>query len=426
MSRGWKDSRASLWEEAFSEREVGYLEYSHIREGAGKVHIGLLRIIAGLLTIHLWLLPISGVWLIWLMKKYGIFCDFLYYIRQPGSIVSIILFAVLYVGLLTWLCWLCVLCKRLRIARRVAVWCLLWIPVLNYGLAVYVRGLARQEIDHHLHKIQLDDVRVERKICSTKYPFLLVHGVGFRDFHYFNYWGRIPRELVRNGARVYYGHQEAWGTVEDNGLILKDKIMEILRETGCEKVNIIAHSKGGLDARYVISGLRLEECVASLTTINTPHRGSKLVDFLKRIPDPVYRRICGMIDRYFGRLGDIKPDAYRASFQLSCVYAEEFNQKYPDSSTVYYQSYASLMKSGFSSKLLCIPYWILKALDAPNDGLVTVESAKWADFKGVVRNTRLRGISHGDMIDLTREDYQDFDVVEFYIQLVKELKEMGF
>ena len=84
------------------------------------------------------------------------------------------------------------------------------------------------------------------------------------------------------------------------------------------------------------------------------------------------------------------------------------------------------MKHGLSSKLLCVPYWILKVLDAPNDGLVTVESAQWTNFQGVVTNRYLRGISHGDMIDLTREDYRDFKVLEFYIQLVKKLGDMGF
>ena len=231
---------------------------------------------------------------------------------------------------------------------------------------------------------------------------------------------------MRNGAKVYYGHQEAWGTVEDNGQILREKIQEILKETGCEKVNIIAHSKGGLDSRYVISGLGMAPFVASLTTINTPHTGSKLVDFLKKLPDKVYWFVCRIIDLYFGRLGDKNPNAYAASYQLSHAYAKEFNENYPDAEGVYYQSYASLMKNGLSSKLLCIPYWVLKALDAPSDGLVTVESAAWTNFQGVVTNRYLRGISHGDMIDLTREDYKGFGVLEFYIQLAAGLKESGF
>lgn len=335
---------------------------------AERVHIHLLRLLTRLLTVTLWFMAICGGALWHQAAGHG------FGIRAAALLFLFVLVYLCFQGLMVWLC---VVCRRLRIAKRILVWTFMWIPAVNFGLALYVRGLARQEIDHALYRAELDDVRVERQICGTRYPLLLVHGVGFRDFHYFNYWGRIPRELARNGARVYYGHQEAWGSVEDNARILREKIYEIKRETGCRKVNIIAHSKGGLDSRYLISGLRMEGDVASLTTINTPHRGSALVDFLKRLPDKAYRMACHWIDAYFGRLGDGKPDAYRASYQLSQAYSREFNERYPDREGVYYQSYASLMRSGFSSKLLCVPYWVLKKLDGPNDGLVTVESAKW-------------------------------------------------
>lgn len=135
--------------------------------------------------------------------------------------------------------------------------------------------------------------------------------------------------------------------------------------------------------------------VASLTTICTPHRGSMLADLLMKLPDFLYRGICGLMDRYFGMLGDRAPNAYVASRQLSCAWTQEFNRKYPDSSSVYYQSYASMMKCGASCWLLSIPYWILKLLDAGSDGLVTEESARWTNFRGTLKNTYLRGISHG-------------------------------
>ena len=393
------------------------IDYDKLLTTAERVHIRILQVLNVFLTIALWFLVLGGGFVIYSWFHSGF--------RISNVVLTILLFLIYF---LFWalLIWMCLLCKRLRIAKRLLVWLFLWIPVVNFGLALYVKKLAKQEIDHTLYKIKLDEVRVEKQICSTRYPLLLVHGVGFRDFHYFNYWARIPRELVRNGAKVYYGHQEAWGTVEDNGQILREKIQEILKETGCEKVNIIAHSKGGLDSRYVISGLGMAPFVASLTTINTPHRGSKLVDFLKKLPDKVYWFVCRIIDLYFGRLGDKNPNAYAASYQLSHAYAKEFNENYPDAEGVYYQSYASLMKNGLSSKLLCIPYWVLKALDAPSDGLVTVESAAWTNFQGVVTNRYLRGISHGDMIDLTREDYKGFGVLEFYIQLAAGLKESGF
>src|SRR5207245_6473457 len=53
---------------------------------------------------------------------------------------------------------------------------------------------------------------------------------------------------------------------------------QILRWTG-EPVNLIAHSMGGLDARYMITHLGMAEHVRSLTTVSTPHRGTYLVDW---------------------------------------------------------------------------------------------------------------------------------------------------
>ena len=262
------------------------------RESVSRLHLFLLRFLTGVLTVFLFLVPLSGIWIISQMKTYSAFQDFWGYLRHWTSIASLLVFLFCYFWMFTALFWLCIICRRLRIAKRIIVWSMLWIPFLNYGLALYVRGLARQEIDHHLHKIHLDDVRVEYQICRTRYPLLLVHGVGFRDFHYFNYWGRIPRELKRNGAQVYYGHQEAWGTVEDNAEILRRKIFSICQETGAKKVNIIAHSKGGLDARYLISRLSMAPFVAALTTINTPHRGSALVEWLMKLPDGIYRLVC--------------------------------------------------------------------------------------------------------------------------------------
>src|SRR6185295_19714138 len=45
-----------------------------------------------------------------------------------------------------------------------------------------------------------------------------------------------------------------------------------------KKVNLIAHSMGGLDARYLTSCLGFSDRVASLTTIGTTHRGTRLAD----------------------------------------------------------------------------------------------------------------------------------------------------
>ena len=60
------------------------------------------------------------------------------------------------------------------------------------------------------HKQREDD-----QVCATRYPILMVHGVFFRDFKYFNYWGRIPEELEANGATIFYGNQPSADAVAD-------------------------------------------------------------------------------------------------------------------------------------------------------------------------------------------------------------------
>lgn len=318
-------------------------------------------------------------------------------------------------------------CRRLGIFKRLLIILGLGVPLVNLFLLRYLSKTAQAEMDLEICRFENRKERDGKMICATRYPLVLLHGIGFRDLQYFNYWGRIPKELARNGAQVYYGHQEAWGTIENNAAAIKATIEKILEETHSGKVNIIAHSKGGLDARYLISGLNMEEHIASLTTMSTPHHGSELLNILNKLPDGIYHLIASAIDANYKKLGDHAPDCYHASKQLAAGFCQEFNKKYPDSPKVYYQSYASCVKTVLGDSLLSIPNLLMIFAGASkNDGLVTIESAKWGTFKKTFVSTGRRGISHGDMIDLKREDYKGFDVIEAYVEIVKELKEMGY
>ncbi len=317
--------------------------------------------------------------------------------------------------------------KRLGRLRRLKTFVGLLIPGINIYFLYRIHRLAKEEYYIECCRYEARKTRKETDVCNTKYPIVLIHGIAFRDFQYINYWGRIPRILTERGAEIYYGHQQAWDTIENNAGHIKEIIEKALQETGAEKVNIIAHSKGGLDARYLISGLHMEEKVATLTTVSTPHRGSGIIEILEKLPDSTYRRIAGFVDKSFQKVGDKHPDCYHASKQLSPEFCRRFNEAYPDSPKVYYQSYASVMKCALSDYIMAIPHLLLYWKDrSPNDGLVTVESAKWGEFKKVFRNKHLRGISHVDMIDLRRDDIYIFDVLEEYIRIVMELKEKGY
>lgn len=274
-----------------------------------------------------------------------------------------------------------------------------------------------------ISKTDSNTIKKVSNLCKTKYPFLLLHGMGMRDFYYFNYWGYIPTELIKNGATIYYGKQDALGCIEHNSIAIKKRILEIISTEKCEKVNIIAHSKGGLEARYVISQLGIASHIASLTTISTPHRGSCFADFvIDKVPYPIFQTICSFINKLYIKIGDIQPDVYTTAHQLTTTYARFFNANNINDKNVYYQSYATVMKHCFSHPLLLIPYIIISKKEKCNDGLVTLSSAQWGHFQKVFMNESL-GTSHTDIIALTKNDSE---ITNIYIEIIKDLKKLGY
>lgn len=276
-------------------------------------------------------------------------------------------------------------------------------------------------------KIRLNESRKNEKICETKYPVLLVHGVFFRDSKLLNYWGRIPAELEKNGAVVYYGEQQSALSVEESSKELADKIKDIASKTGCGKLNIIAHSKGGLDARYAISMLGCDKYVASLTTVNTPHRGCIFAEYLlKAAPERVKSFIESTYNGAFQALGDKSPDFMSAVRNLTAGFCEEFNKSVIDSPGVLYQSVGSKAKNRRSGRFpLNVSYPVVKKYDGDNDGLVALNATEWGEKWITLYPKGKRGITHADVIDLNRENIKGFDVREFYVQLVADLKKRG-
>jgi triacylglycerol lipase len=261
---------------------------------------------------------------------------------------------------------------------------------------------------------------------KVKYPIILIHGAGFRDKTLgFNYWGRIPNCLSEHGIRIYYGGTDAWGSIEYNAEIVKNKIIDILKESKTEKVNIIAHSRGGLEARYLISTLNIDYAVASLTTISTPHHGVKAMDIAVKTPDRLYKFISFFVNGWFKILGDKKPDYFISSRQLSEIYSIEFNQQNPDNENVYYQSYAAKMKYFFSDFNFIIMNPYIQMTDGDNDGLCPVDSAKWGEFRGVVTTQGVFGISHAGIVDAYKVKYKGVDMMNFYLEIARELSEKG-
>jgi triacylglycerol lipase len=269
--------------------------------------------------------------------------------------------------------------------------------------------------------------------CKTRYPILLVHGIGLSDHRWFNYWGRIPKALENEGAVLFYGKQSAWGSIESNALFLKGRVEAILKETKAAKVNIIAHSKGGLESRYLISTLGMGGKIASLTTVATPHQGSKIMDLYVR-SHPAIPRFAAFFLDFFSRTPKTgREDPIVRATQTSPEAMERFNRANPDFPGTFYQSYVFMMQSPRSDAFFRFRYPKIKALEGDNDGLVSVESAKWGEFHGPFHGAGIRGISHLDEIDFRRRNLSAkkgtpgiTDIRHVYAGIAAGLKAKGF
>ena len=343
-------------------------------------------------------------------------------------LLDIVLFAVVLAGVF-WAGILRVYVSSTQIGlkwRVIGVLCG-WIPVLNLVVLGRLLKLASQEVAFENGKLLRNEARKSDAVCATKYPLLLVHGVFFRDFRYLNYWGRIPKELQQNGAKIFYGNHQSAASTRDAGQEIADRIRTIVTQTGCEKVHVIAHSKGGLDARYAISRLVVAPMVASLTTVNTPHRGCLFADYLlSKIPLDKQELMAKTYHAALRKLGDSNPDFLSAVRDLTAGACEAFNREVPDPEGVYLQSVGSCMKKPSGGRFpLSLSHRFVRLFDGENDGLVGAESFAWGQRYRYLSVAGNRGISHGDIIDLNRENLSTFDVREFFVELVAELKQMG-
>jgi triacylglycerol lipase len=236
---------------------------------------------------------------------------------------------------------------------------------------------------------------------SLKYPVVLVHGIVAHDRGgIIDFWGRIPQKLQENNVKVFFGNTDAWGSYESNAELLKVTIDRILDETNSEKVNIIAHSKGGIDSRYLIWKYNYGDKVASLTTISTPHHGAKIADLIYN-QKVIHSRISKNALVIFGKLyGDINPDLYNVNYQLTTEKMKEFNETISMDHRVYYQSIYTVMRNSFDDLMFFYSHWYLKSVDGDSDGIVSEYSAKWGDNVLKLEG----GISHAEIVDYKKKN----------------------
>lgn len=259
---------------------------------------------------------------------------------------------------------------------------------------------------------------------KTKYPILLVHGAGIKDTFFMKAFGEIDRILKIQGYDVYKSRCDAFGTVENNASQLKDEILRLLEDTGAEKVNIIAHSKGGLDAKYMIEQLGMSAGVASLTTLCTPYAGSPVASGILKAPEWMLRTAAFFVDLFYKACGDKHPDSFTVCKELRRT---DIAADTVGIAGVLCQSFSSTMrkKAKKNDFIMTIPLAFSRYFEknTETDGLVPRDSAIY----GVYRGDCLDGsISHNEIIDFMVTKCKRDKILSFYSALCEELVNNGF
>jgi triacylglycerol lipase len=291
---------------------------------------------------------------------------------------------------------------------------------------------------------------------GAPYPVVLLHGMaGFGKLEVgplqVTYFKGVVEELTKHGESVYVTIAPPYDTSEVRAQAIAKQIDEILARTGKKKVNLIGHSQGGLDARVLASphGLGYGDRIASITTVATPHRGSAVADALLEAVDvlpegPVDEVLDGALKLLEITAYELKTDAHlRAQgTELTEKYMREvFNPKYVNDPRVAYKSYAGRtnLRTGVldcndatypndpfdvriaQPMLVPLAAFLEEGLALKvNDGLVTVESAKWGTFEECVAADHLQEV--GQLGPFTG----GFDSVGLFTNIVKRIRKAGF
>jgi len=248
--------------------------------------------------------------------------------------------------------------------------------------------------------------RVAKKSARLRHPVVLAHGllgfdkiaIGGREHSYFR---GVTAHLTGVGAEVHRPRLPSVASIA----LRADELARLVRMIPAKKVNIIAHSMGGLDVRYAIARLGLADRVASLVTIGTPHLGTPVADLGARLSDML------RIKSLLGRVVDV--DAF---YDLTTDRMARFNRDVADVAGVCYASVVARVDRARAHPLLWPTHVYLSERAGDNDGVVPASSQRWGEVWKEI------DADHWAQIGWSPE----FDALALYEELLRELRGRGF
>ena len=247
-------------------------------------------------------------------------------------------------------------------------------------------------------------------------PIVLHHGIlGFPNLKLgpirLKYYRGIDRALAERGHPIICPRVQPMAGIETRARELKTILLRQLDVLRRDRALIIAHSMGGLDARFMISRLGMEQRIEALLTVSAPHRGSPFADWClehlgRRLGGLQLARACGL---------DIQ-----AVSDLTIENCERFNQDVPDSPHVKYFSVGASRPWHRIPPFALHSHKIVFDAEGENDGLVSVKSSAWGRHLGIWPADHWHLINHRLTLELKDPTG---DITPYYLEAIER---MGF
>lgn len=262
-------------------------------------------------------------------------------------------------------------------------------------------------------------------IISLRYPVFFCHGFGAfgslmqpSPLHH-------PCMLMRErGIIAFAPNITPYASIEIRAADWVQLIRQVCEQYGFRKLNIIAHSMGGLDIRYALANTDIIKNIASVTTVSTPHKGTYLADFVLKTPDKITEKLGELAD-WLGNnvFPSEKSNALEAVEQLSRHYIQEvFNPAtpLPDIPAFSYSAAVGKATDHSLNPIFLFQNNLIYEQEGINDSFVSVESSAWAEHLGTVP------LSHTNQINIqvSRENKPVY--LDFWTGVAKTLQEKGF
>ncbi len=274
---------------------------------------------------------------------------------------------------------------------------------------------------------------------TTRYPIVLMHGMAGTDafFDMLDYYYEVAPTLQAAGYPVHVAAVDPFQPTPVRAQTWSTHLEALFTSGEARRVNLIGHSQGGLDARYVTTHLDPDQRIRSVTTIATPHRGALVADLGWGLLDD-FGIAQALIDAAFDELASLyglssDQDINAQLEQLTSSASAAFNADTRDRDDVSYYSWAgntcqlldlicqAQHDGEIVSPLFTATHAITLILEGDNDGLVSVQSAEWGTFRGVM------SADHLDEVGLfPGTTASGFDHLQFFLDEAAHLADQGF